>query len=154
MRKLVFLAALTLAGTPVYAQTARPVFPGANQAGTPVTATDGTTVYVPWLACTDAANNRISCGAQSNTSTPTQQGGTIAASGGTVQVFFVNTADTEIVNPSTATLWGSWGTPTVNGANSYPIAPGGSYRPPNRVAGTFTLLATAANQTYTVTRFQ
>lgn len=86
-------------------------------------------------------------------STPVQQGGTIAASGGTAAITFVNTNDTEIVNPSTATLWGSWGTPAVNGANSYPIAAGGSYRPPNRVAGTFTLLSTAANQTYTATRF-
>lgn len=86
-------------------------------------------------------------------SAPVSQGGTIAASGGTAAVAFVSTSDTEIVNPSAATLWGSWGTPAVNGADSYPIAPGGSYRPPNRVAGTFTLLATAATQTYTVTRF-
>lgn len=87
------------------------------------------------------------------TSTPVQQGGTITASGGTAAITFVNTSDTEIVNPSTATLWGSWGTPAVNGANSYPIAAGGSYRPPNRVAGTFTLLSTAANQAFTATRF-
>lgn len=86
-------------------------------------------------------------------SAPVQQGGTIAASGGTATVTFVSTADTEIVNPSTATLWGSWGTPAVNGANSYPIAAGQSFRPPNRPVGTFTLLSTAANQIYTATRY-
>lgn len=111
------------------------------------------------MACDDAGKNCGPIGPSSplrtapTTSAPVRQGGTIATSGGTAAVAFVSTADTEIVNPSTATLWGSWATPAVNGADSYPIAPGGSYRPPNRVAGTFTLLSTIATQTYTVTRF-
>lgn len=113
------------------------------------------------MACDDTGKN---CGPVSSTSplrtapapmtsTPVRQGGTIATTGGTAVVTFVSTSDTEVVNPSTGTLWGSWGTPAVNGANSYPITPGGSYRPPNRAAGTFTLLSTIDAQTYTVTRF-
>lgn len=79
-------------------------------------------------------------------STPVFYGGTIAANGGTLAIPFVSTADQDVFNPSTATLWCSWDTPTVNGAKSYPIAPQGSFRPPNRPAGTYTCLGTAANQ--------
>jgi hypothetical protein len=86
-------------------------------------------------------------------STVTQGGGTIASSGGTAALTFTNTTDGEVINPSTGTLWASWGTPTVNGANSFPITSGSSYRPPSRVAGTLTLLSTAASQTYTFNKF-
>lgn len=80
--------------------------------------------------------------------------GTIAASGGTAEVIFANTAKQEIINPSTSVLWARWGgNPTVNGAGSFPIAPGGTYSV-DRVGGTIVLLSTAANQPYTVYRFQ
>lgn len=85
-------------------------------------------------------------------STITGGSGTIAASGGTAAMTFTSTTDGEFVNPSTGTFWCSWGTPSVNGAGSYPVAPGGSYRPPSRVAGTWTCLSTAANQPYTFNR--
>ncbi len=78
--------------------------------------------------------------------------GTIAASGGTAAIPFITTARQEVINPSTATLWASWGTPSVNGAGSFPIAAGGSFSV-NHVAGTLTLLSTAATQTYTVNRY-
>lgn len=73
MRKLALLAFAMLASAPVYAQTAQPVFSGAQTAGTPTTATNGTTVFVPWMACTDAANNRISCGGGGTAGTPSSQ---------------------------------------------------------------------------------
>jgi len=79
--------------------------------------------------------------------------GTITASGGTVPIAVTNTTRTEVINPSTATLWASWGTPAVNGAGSFQINAGGSYSPPDRTAGTLTLLSTAAAQPYTVNRF-
>ena len=78
--------------------------------------------------------------------------GTISASGGTATVPFVNTARQEVLNPSTATLWASWGTPAVNGAGSFPIAPGGTFST-DRTAGTLTLLSTAATQSFTVNRY-
>lgn len=80
-------------------------------------------------------------------------GGTIATSGGTAALTFTNTTDGEVINPSTGTLWASWGTPAVNGSGSFPILTGGTYRPPSRVAGTLTLLSTAASQTYTFNKF-
>jgi hypothetical protein len=86
-------------------------------------------------------------------STPAPSGGTIAASGGTAALVFTNITDGEVMNPSTAVLWASWGTPAVNGAGSFAIQPNGSYRPPSRVAGTLTLLSTATNQTYTFNKF-
>lgn len=79
--------------------------------------------------------------------------GTIAASGGTTSIAFVNTARQEVINPSTATLWARWGgVPAVNGAGSFPIAPGGSFST-DRTAGTLQLLSTAASQSYTVNRY-
>jgi len=78
--------------------------------------------------------------------------GTIAASGGTQAVAFINTARQEVINPSAATLWASWGTPAVNGAGSFPIAPGGTFST-DRTAGTLTLLSTAASQPYTINRY-
>lgn len=79
--------------------------------------------------------------------------GTISASGGTAAIAMTNTTRTEVINPSTGTLWASWGTPAVNGAGSFPINAGGTYSPPDRTAGTLTLLSTAATQPYTVNRF-
>ena len=79
--------------------------------------------------------------------------GTISASGGTAAITMTNTTRTEVINPSTGTLWASWGTPAVNGAGSFPITAGSSYSPPDRSAGTLTLLSTAATQPYTVNRF-
>lgn len=79
--------------------------------------------------------------------------GTIATSGGTAQIAITNTTRSEVLNPSSGTLWASWGAPAVNGAGSFPILAGGSYGPPDRTAGTLTLLSTAANQPYTVNRF-
>jgi len=79
--------------------------------------------------------------------------GSIAASGSTAAVQITNTTRSEIINPSAATLWASWGTPAINGVGSFPIVAGGSYNPPDRTAGTLTLLSTAANQPYTVNRF-
>lgn len=78
---------------------------------------------------------------------------TIATSGATATIAFSATSRVEILNPSTATLWASWGTPAVNGAGSFPINPGGSYAPGFGVVGTLTLLSTAANQPYTANRF-
>lgn len=79
--------------------------------------------------------------------------GTISTSGGTAPITMTNTTRSEIINPSTGTLWASWGTPAVNGAGSFPINAGGTYSPPDRAAGTLTLLSTAATQPYTVNRF-
>lgn len=79
--------------------------------------------------------------------------GTIVASGGTAAIAMTNTTRSEVINPSNSVLWGSWGTPGVNASGSLPINPGGSYSPPDKTAGTFTLLSTAANQPYTVNRF-
>lgn len=79
--------------------------------------------------------------------------GTIVVSGGTAAIVMTNTTRSEVINPSTGVLWGSWGTPAVNGSGSFPINPAGSYSPPDRTAGTLTLLSTAANQPYTVNRF-
>lgn len=79
--------------------------------------------------------------------------GSIATSGGTATITFSSPTRVEILNPSTATLWASWGTPAVNGAGSFPINPGGSYAPGYGVVGTLTLLSTAANQPYTANRF-
>jgi len=78
--------------------------------------------------------------------------GTIATSGGTAAIAMTNTTRTEVINSSTGTLWASWGTPAVNGAGSFQILTGGSYSA-DRVAGTLTLLSTAAAQPYTVNRF-
>ncbi len=78
--------------------------------------------------------------------------GTIATSGATATVAFINTARQEVINPSASVLWASWGTPAVNGAGSFQIAPGGSYST-DRTVGTLTLLATAATQGFTVNRF-
>lgn len=79
--------------------------------------------------------------------------GTIAASGGTQAIAMTNTTRSEVLNPSTGTLWASWGTPAVNGAGSFQINAGGAYNVPDRAAGTLTLLSTAASQPYTVNRF-
>jgi len=79
--------------------------------------------------------------------------GAITTSGGNAAIVMTNTTRTEVLNPSTATLWASWGTPVVNGAGSFPIVAGGTYSPPDRTAGTLTLLSTAATQPYTVNRF-
>lgn len=79
--------------------------------------------------------------------------GTITASGGTAAIVVTNTTRTEILNPSTGTLWASWGTPAVNGAGSFPINAGGTFGAPDKTAGTLTLLSTAANQPYTVNRY-
>lgn len=78
--------------------------------------------------------------------------GTIATAGATSTVAFVNTARQEVINPSTGTLWASWGTPAVNGAGSFQIAPGGSFST-DRTTGTLTLLSTAATQPFTVNRY-
>lgn len=77
---------------------------------------------------------------------------TIAASGGTATLAFTNTSRQEVINPSTSTLWASWGTPAVNGAGSFPIAPGGSFST-DRTTGTLTLLSTVATQPFTVNRY-
>ncbi|WP_398457408.1 hypothetical protein [Sphingomonas albertensis] len=79
--------------------------------------------------------------------------GTIASSGGTASIVMTNATRTEVINPSAGTLWASWGTPAVNGAGSFPITAGSSYSPPDRSAGTLTLLSTATTQPYTVNRF-
>jgi len=78
--------------------------------------------------------------------------GTITTSGTTATVAFVNTARQEVINPSAATLWASWATPTVNGAGSFPIAAGGTFST-DRTTGTLTLLSTTATQPYTVNRY-
>lgn len=78
--------------------------------------------------------------------------GTIATSGATVAIAFTNTTRQEIINPSTATIWASWGTPAVNGAGSFPINSGGSFST-DRTAGTLTLLSTIATQAFTVNRY-
>ncbi|MGA1798683.1 hypothetical protein VH567_07870 [Sphingomonas sp. 4RDLI-65] len=78
--------------------------------------------------------------------------GTITTSGATAAVAFINTARQEIINPSASTLWASWGAPAVNGAGSFPIAPGGSFSA-DRTAGTLTVLSTVAAQPYTVHRY-
>lgn len=79
--------------------------------------------------------------------------GSIATSGTTAAIVMTNVTRTEVMNPSTAPLWASWGTPAVNGAGSFAIAAGGSYNVPDRAAGTLTLLSTAATQPYTINRF-
>lgn len=78
--------------------------------------------------------------------------GTIATSGATAAVAFINTARQEVINSSASVLWASWGTPSVNGAGSFPINAGGSYST-DRTTGTLTLLSTAASQPYTVNRY-
>jgi hypothetical protein len=78
--------------------------------------------------------------------------GTIATSGATMAVTFTNSTRQEVINPSTSALWASWGTPAVNGAGSFPIAPGGSFSA-DRTAGTLTLLSTVATQPVTVNRY-
>jgi hypothetical protein len=79
--------------------------------------------------------------------------GTIATAGATATVAFINTVRQEVINPSAAPLWASWGaTPTVNGAGSFQIAPGATFAT-DRTAGTLTLLSTVATQTYTVNRY-
>lgn len=77
---------------------------------------------------------------------------TIAASGGTATVAFINTARQEVINPSTAAIWASWGTPGVNAAGSFQISPGGSFST-DRTSGTLTLLSTVASQPFTVNRY-
>lgn len=105
-----------------------------------------------WLSDDDGLPLNI--GGNNPSTADGSQSGTIAASGGTANVTFVNTARQEVLNPSTGTLWARWGgVPAVNGAGSFPIAAGGSYAPGFGVAGTLQLLSTAASQTYTVNRF-
>lgn len=78
---------------------------------------------------------------------------TIATSGTVVNVVFIPTARQEVINPSTSTIWARWGAdPVVNGAGSFPIAPGGSFST-DRTNGTLRLLSTAATQPYTVNRY-
>jgi len=78
---------------------------------------------------------------------------TIATSGAVVNVVFIPTARQEVINPSTSTIWARWGAdPVVNGAGSFPIAPGGSFST-DRTNGTLRLLSTAATQPYTVNRY-
>lgn len=79
--------------------------------------------------------------------------GTIGSSGGTASIPFVSTARQEVINPSTSTLWARWNAvPAVNGAGSFPIAPGGSFSTAG-TTGTLQLLSTAASQPFTVTRY-
>lgn len=78
--------------------------------------------------------------------------GTIAASGAIVAIPFVATSRQEVINPSTAAIWASWGTPGVNGAGSFQISPGGSFST-DRTSGTLTLLSTTTTQPYTVNRY-
>ncbi|UZK69574.1 hypothetical protein OKW76_00345 [Sphingomonas sp. S1-29] len=79
--------------------------------------------------------------------------GTIATTGGTASIPFINTARQEVHNPSSAILWASWaGAPTPNGAGSFQIAAGASYST-DRTTGTLQLLSTADAQSYTVHRF-
>ncbi len=78
--------------------------------------------------------------------------GSITTSGGTAAIALTNATRTEIINPSAAALWASYGTPAVNGAGSFKIAPDGTYTV-DRAAGTLTLLSTAAAQPYTINRF-
>jgi hypothetical protein len=85
MRKLALLAFSMLAVGPAYGQTAQPIFPGAQTAGSSTTGTGGQTVFVPWMACTDATNVRISCGGGGGGSTPTGTAGTPNANVVTVQ---------------------------------------------------------------------
>ncbi len=75
-----------------------------------------------------------------------------ATSGATAAIAFTNTARQEVINPSTSTLWASWGTPAVNGAGSFPIIAGGSFST-DRTTGTLTLLSTVATQPFTVNRY-
>lgn len=82
----------------------------------------------------------------------TSLSGTIPLTGNTVTVAFINTARQEVINPSAATLWASWGTPAVNGAGSFPIAAGGAFST-DRTAGTLRLLSTVDTQPYTVNRY-
>lgn len=79
--------------------------------------------------------------------------GVLATSGATVAIPITNTTRTEVMNPSTATLWASFGTPAVNGAGSFPILPNGSYSIPDQASGTLSLLSTAPTQAYTVNRY-
>jgi hypothetical protein len=79
--------------------------------------------------------------------------GVLATSGATVAIPITNTTRTEVMNPSSATLWASFGTPSVNGAGSFPILPNGSFSIPDQTSGTLTLLATATAQAYTVNRY-
>ncbi len=78
--------------------------------------------------------------------------GSITTSGGTTAIALTNATRTEIINPSATALWASYGTPAVNGAGSFKIAPDGTYTV-DRAAGTLTLLSTAAAQPYTINRF-
>jgi len=103
-----------------------------------------------WLADDDL--NPVTLGVAPANAVSSALSGTIATSGGTAAIPFVNTARQEVLNSSTATLWASWGTPAVNGAGSFPIAPGGAFAT-DRTAGTLTLLSTAATQPYTVNRY-
>ena len=114
------------------------------------TTINGETVDIPVHATVDAAGNFISPGTLAVTTT---QSGTIATSGGTTAITFTNTSRQEVLNPSSATLWASWGAPVVNGSGSFQINAGGSYAPGQGVGGTLTLLSTAASQPYTVNRF-
>jgi hypothetical protein len=150
-RSLLMLAALALMPATAAAQTYRP--------GQPQTDTNP----APFKCLVWNGTAYVNCGGGGDASgawyhTPpsavTTNGGTIATSGTTVTLTFTSDSDYEVMNPSTATLWASWGTPAVNGANSFPILTGGSYRPPSRVAGTLRLLSTAATQNYTFNRFQ
>jgi hypothetical protein len=108
----------------------------------------------------DAAGNPKPAGTTADPVATTQRpstvstaaSGTIATSGGTAPIAMTNATRTEVLNPSTATLWASFSTPGVNASGSFPINPGGSYVA-ERVAGTLTLLSTAANQPFTVNRF-
>jgi hypothetical protein len=153
MKSLLRLGAIALAclAMPAAAQSvgSSVIFPSGWAPGQSIcvrSVTDGTCVPV-------SSASPLPVTAAPSASAPVQQGGTIAA-GGTAAIAFVSGSDTEIVNPSGVTLWGSWGTPAANGVNSYPINAGGSYRPPNRPVGTFTLLnPNAAAQPYTATRF-
>lgn len=87
------------------------------------------------------------------TSVDSSLSNTIATSGATVSIPFVATARQEVINPSASTLWARWGgVPAVNGAGSFPIAPGGSFSA-DRTNGTLQLLSTAAGHAFTVNRY-
>lgn len=123
---------------------------GSRLAVQTITLASGEVIDLPVHATVDALGNPISPGTLAVTTT---QSGTISASGGTQAITFTTTSRQEVLNPSAAILWASWGTPAVNGAGSFAIAPNGSYAPGQGVGGTLTLLSTAATQPYTVNRF-
>lgn len=242
MKKLAILAALCAASLAIPAHAQQRMPPQSVQAGDLVSLPSGDRVLIPRIACTDAANNRVSCSSSTTTgqqtsassqsvtpasdsdfaskanqtngnqlvrigtaatvfdggnavqmaassvdqvsrllgsvgyyydgttiryargdttgewvhgpaSTPVALGGNVA-SGATIAIPFVSTADQEVVNPSTATFWCSWATPAANAAGSYPLPSFARFTPPNRPAGTFTCLnSSGAAAAITATRY-